>query len=105
MSHEIDTLAYSERGGSVWHGLGVPLDDSVDARTMIEQAGLDWQVEPVKLYTRKVRAINEQPLTGSSDRDGLHWFTPLLDTKAMIRSDTGAVLGTVSDGYQAIQNQ
>jgi phage/plasmid-like protein (TIGR03299 family) len=97
MSHEIDTLAYSERGGSVWHGLGVPLNDSVDARTMIEQAGLDWEVEPTKLFTRTLEHNVSSP--------DVWRYAPVRDTKAMIRNDTGAVLGTVSDGYQAIQNR
>ena len=97
MTHDIETLAYSRKGGSVWHGLGVPLDDSVDARTMIEQAGLDWEVEPTKLFTRTLEQNVSSP--------DVWRYAPVRGVKAMIRTDTGAVLGTVSDGYQAILNK
>jgi len=86
MSHELtssDTM-FSVRQRP-WHGLGTILDrPPVDVRDALLKAGLDWRVaqEPVHLP------------------DGCE----IPGFRANLRSDTGDVLGIVTDAYKVVQN-
>jgi phage/plasmid-like protein (TIGR03299 family) len=91
MAHEINftdgkaEMAYV--GAVPWHGLGQSLTHDSDMATWRREAGFEWEAlrAPVHYETK----------TGDTyymdDRDVLY------------RSDTDAVLGIVSDGYQIVQ--
>ena len=56
MTHEVESLAYvkhTERDVP-WHGLGVPVDRAMTAQEAIAFAGMDWEVEPRTVCTRRV---------------------------------------------------
>ncbi len=78
-----------------WHGLGTVLDHAPDSATAIEAAGLNWTVDQVPLVARKTIATPE----GDVVRD-----IEAPEHLANVRSDTGAILGIVGDGYKVIQN-
>lgn len=67
-----------------WHRLGTKLDQPATAREAIVAAGLDYEVK----------------LTPVSTFDGL----TIPKTMAVVRYDTQAVLGVVSDRYVPVQN-
>ena len=67
-----------------WHGLGTRLEEPATAREAIEVSGLDYLVELKKIETA----------------DG----TPIPQRKAVVRSDSGGVLGVVVNSYVPVQN-
>jgi phage/plasmid-like protein (TIGR03299 family) len=75
-------------GQSAWHGLGVTLPADSPVRYSIDDAitisGLDWSVE-----TRPV-CVDGREIAGH---------------KAIVRSDSGDVLGVVGDRYHPLQNR
>jgi phage/plasmid-like protein (TIGR03299 family) len=89
MPANVETMAYARSGGVPWHGLGRALDGVTDSDTMIHASGLDWSVELARITAA---GFGE---TGSAD---------VPDFRAVRRSDTGAVLGIVGDGYTPLQN-
>lgn len=102
--------AYFDTGFSVrepmWHGEGLVLDDYptgwADAR---EKAGLMWEPTLVPCYTRTVvdDLTEDAPVgtyVGQGDKpDTGSLFTPLEDHQLVVRDDTKAVLGVVSDQF------
>jgi phage/plasmid-like protein (TIGR03299 family) len=78
-----------------WHGLGLVLDDYPEnwdtARTL---AGLDWNPIEVPAYE-----------VGTIYADGRADVTMIEDFKQIKRSDTGARLAIVRDGYQLITHE
>ncbi len=74
-------------GKPAWHGLGVLVDRAATSAEAIGFAGLGWKVEKVPLRY---------------DWNGISFTTD--DTFAVVRSDTGAKLGTVGRVYQPVQN-
>jgi len=93
MAHNLST--YTDENGSTrhcmlslrespWHQLGQRIETPVGSSEAIKLAGLDWTVEKRGLYT-----------------DGLQ---PVPDHRAVIRTDTNAVLGIVKESYQQVQN-
>jgi phage/plasmid-like protein (TIGR03299 family) len=90
MAHEVDTMMYV--GATPWHGLGTYVgDEPVTTEIAYEMAGLDWTVEKHKVFT--------QP--------HLDWSEPeieLTDYRAIVRSDTKAILGLAGKDYHVFQN-
>lgn len=90
MSHMFET-GFSVREVP-WHGLGAVLDDYpgswAEARTL---AGLDWNPVEVPAYE-----------VGELYADGRATVSLIEDFKQIKRSDTGARLAIVRDGYQLI---
>ncbi|QDT29897.1 hypothetical protein Enr10x_52540 [Gimesia panareensis] len=88
MSHELATtngqssLMYV--GAPPWHRLGTKLDEPATAAEAIEAAGLNYRVDLRPLVTE----------------EGL----PVPQRKAVVRSDSNAVLGVVGNSYQPVQN-
>ena len=82
--HEVETMAYA--GEVPWHGLGTRVEGPAltDAREMLRQAGLDWEVELAKLTTE----------------DG----TLVEDHFATRRVSDRRILGVVGDKYTVLQN-
>lgn len=89
MSHMIDTsnernnIAYI--GAEPWHGLGQRLTEGADIPTWQREAGLDWSAmrAPVQYQNGELHTFNGKTV--------------------LFRSDTGAPLSVVSDGYQEVQ--
>ncbi|MDX1947408.1 MAG: DUF932 domain-containing protein [Pirellulaceae bacterium] len=71
-------------GETPWHGLGTRLDNPATAAEAIVAAGLDYEVD----------------LIGLTTLDGI----PVSQRKAVVRDDTGDVLGVVGNSYVPIQN-
>jgi phage/plasmid-like protein (TIGR03299 family) len=67
-----------------WHGLGTRLDNPVTSRQAIEAAGLDYELRLSTMVTA----------------DGF----PVPKRKAVVRDDTGVVLGVVGDRFVPVQN-
>ena len=88
MSHELATTnrrtSMMYAGEIPWHGLGTRLDEPATAREAIEAAGLN--------YLADLRDIETA--------DGI----PIPQRKAVVRSDTGDVLGVVGTSYVPVQN-
>ena len=88
MAHEIATTngrsAMAYFGDVPWHGLGTRLDEPATAAEAITAAGLDYRVDLKSLMT--------------ADGD----LVPA--RKAVVRGDTGQVLGVVGNSYQPLQN-
>jgi phage/plasmid-like protein (TIGR03299 family) len=73
---------------ALWHRLGVQVAEAVSSDDAIRMASLNWRVEKVA--------------TGYTWGDKSY---PMPDVFALVRSDTGAHLGTVGTRYQVIQNE
>lgn len=83
MSHEVESMF--SVGVEPWHGLGHVLESSPSCAEALTLAGLDWSVDL-------------QPLFAGDD---------LIDVpahRAVVRSDTGAVLGVVGDDFVPFGN-
>lgn len=88
MAHEIDTMMYS--GATPWHGLGKYVgNEPVTTDVAYKMAGLDWNVEKRDLFTYP---------------DNLSPAIEVTSNKAVVRMDTGSVLGVVGNGYRCFQN-
>jgi phage/plasmid-like protein (TIGR03299 family) len=88
MPHNLATTngrtAMMYTGEVPWHGLGTKLDAPATAEEAIVAAGLDYRVKMVPMRTD----------------DG----NPVIQRKAIVRSDTSDVLGVVGNGYVPVQN-
>lgn len=88
MAHELATTngrtAMMYAGEIPWHGLGTKLDEPATAREAIEAAGLDYLAELQDIQTT----------------DG----TPIPNRRAVVRSDSGDILGIVGNTYVPVQN-
>lgn len=93
MSHELDfnkdeaSIAYT--GDTPWHKLGKSFDKGFTSAQALKSAGLDYNVELQKLYTK-------QPGQQSLELDS---------HKAVVRTDTNATLGVVGNSYCPLQNK
>jgi len=67
-----------------WHRLGTVIPEPVSPAEALRLAGLTWTVEARGLYTDQLK--------------------PIIGHKALIRSDTGTVLGLATDSYSIVQN-
>jgi len=92
MAHMIDTTtgkaAIAYTGQTPWHGLGQQLTPGATIEQWTTQAGLDYSVieSPVHYQTPAVSELQVWPAR-----------------KVLSRSDTGAPLSVVSDGYNVVQ--
>lgn len=91
MAHELyqnanGSYAMAYVGAKGWHGLGQQLQPGADRETWLTAAGMDWEA-------RKVPVMYTTP-------DGLQTWA---DRVVIFRSDTGAPLAVMSDGYKEVQ--
>lgn len=90
MAHHFETGVFY--GEKPWHGLGTTLaDDDARRRSIVgtlEAAGLDWRVD------RHPLAVAGGPYDGAA----------VPDRYAIVRESDAAVLGTVGERYQCLQN-
>ncbi len=88
MSHDLaitnGQTAMMYAGETPWHGLGTKLEKPANAAEAISAAGLDYVVQLEPLITT----------------NGI----PVPKRKAVIRTDSNAVLGVVGNSYQPVQN-
>lgn len=88
MAHDLATTngkpAMMYAGEVPWHQLGTRLDEPATAREAIEAAGLNYLAE-----------LKDVQTVGG---------TPVPQRKAVVRSDTGDVLGVVGKSYVPVQN-
>lgn len=84
MSHMVETMAYA--GEVPWHGLGRKVPNNLTPEQMMEVAGVNWTVYERLSY---VFFEGNELATGQ---------------KALIRSDTMAVLSHVSKDWKTVQN-
>lgn len=101
MSHAISIRAngFAEMaftGQTPWHGLGQSLDANATVEQWIKASGFDWRVQRSKVRYQ-VQAADANGLT--PDTAVRVWD----DRHVLFRSDTGAPLGLVSDGYKVVQ--
>jgi phage/plasmid-like protein (TIGR03299 family) len=78
---------FSGRGEVPWHGIGAVLAGLPASEEAIKAARLDWTVERTEVFAANNRA---EAIPGY---------------KANVRSDTGEVLGIVSERYKVAQNR
>lgn len=91
MMDYVETMAYAKSGGVPWHGMGVPVDDDMEPRRMLEVAGLDWKVETVGFPDMSEQGI-----------------APYHDHKMLVRRNAegdDVVLDVVGKRYKPIQNE
>jgi len=96
MAHEITIrnngaaeMAYV--GEKPWHGLGQELQPGAPIETWLSAAGMDWTVQ-----RSKVRYATSKGATADA-------FAEWPDYHVLMRSDTKAPLGMVSDDYKVVQ--
>lgn len=80
--HNLETM-FSVRE-KPWHGLGTIVEDAPDSANALKLAGLNWYVEPTKIYANGKEIENYQ---------------------ANVRNSDGAVLGIVTNKYDIVQNE
>lgn len=95
MAHEIrSTDKFGEvrsNGQRAWHGLGIEIPEGLSAVEGVKKIGLDWNTELLPVYADRMTPDGVERIESKAHR--LH-----------VRSDTGGVLGMVSDSYGAVQN-
>lgn len=76
-----------------WHREGHVIQNAPTYEEALRIAGLDFEVEVVPDYIRK------------TTMDGDEYFVPSTTGQKVLRTDNGAELGTVGQGYHAVQNR
>lgn len=94
MSHELTIRANQSAemafvGETPWHGLGQQLTEGASIDQWTQAAGMEWRVK-----RSKVRYFANAEGTDQREIDDQH---------VLLRSDTGAHLGIVSDSYKVVQ--
>ena len=92
MGHEImENDNMFSVGQTPWHGLGIILDSPPTIEEGIATAKLDWEVAPIPLYA-KVKI-------------GEHFKGIDVQHRAILRQDTGEILGVVGPNWTPLQNR
>lgn len=84
MSADLESMFYAGRQ-KPWHGLGTQVSEALTSADAIRIAGLDWVVEPKRMYLA----------------DG----TEIKDFVANTRNVDNAVFGVVTEKYKIVQNK
>tara|TARA_R100001594_G_scaffold1044_2_gene4285 strand:- start:3857 stop:4855 length:999 start_codon:yes stop_codon:yes gene_type:complete len=87
----VETMAYA--GGTPWHGLGVPVEDTMTPEEMLKAAGLDWTVSKRPAYT--LGAPTWEPDTPLLQAIGHHFI---------VRDSDNKVLSACGEDYVPFQN-
>lgn len=92
MAHELESMFYvagktaeERERNKPWHGLGTSVETALTSAEALKIAGLDWEVNPKKLFTE-----------GGKEVPGF---------VANVRSSDESVLGVVSNKYKICQNK
>lgn len=98
MAHQIDTTSRTTASYASteveWHGLGQRMLPGASVEEWQKAAGMDYKVQ------RSVIRYATERLTADAP---LHNLKTIDDKIVLFRSDTGAALGVVSDGYKVVQ--
>jgi phage/plasmid-like protein (TIGR03299 family) len=89
MGHEVESM-FSTRV-TPWHGLGTIVNEALNSREALREAGLDWDVIQKPVYTQM--------------HNFQHDIQLMKGYKANIRSTDDAILGLVTDSYKVVQNR
>jgi phage/plasmid-like protein (TIGR03299 family) len=87
----VETMAYA--GEVPWHGLGVPVDDTMTPEEMLEAASLNWTVSKRPAYTIDSPAWSED--VGLLNAEGHHFI---------VRDSDNSVLSACGEDYVPFQN-
>lgn len=110
MSHEItstDSAAFALT--PAWHGLGTVLDHVPTSGEMREASGLTWEPVPVPILAQTPDVFDGERPDFLDDVSIGPWAldgaSAVPDRVALRRSDSGDVLGLVSEGYGIVPNR
>lgn len=92
MAHEVESLTYSQAGGTPWHGLGTAFNKEVSLKEAMKLAKLDWAVEKWPLEACRPKTDGPAPS---------HIPTT---SYATVRALDETVLGIVGQNYTVLQN-
>ncbi len=87
MAHEVQTMF--SVGAAPWHGLGHVLDQAPTVAEAITLAGLNWTVSLRPMWTTLDGGATPIPVPGQ---------------RAVLRGDTGSILGVVGGDFVPLQN-
>ena len=87
----VETMAYA--GEVPWHGLGVPVEDTMTPEEMLEAANLNWTVSKRPAYTINQPVWNED--VGLFNVEGHHFI---------VRDTDNSVLSACGEDYVPFQN-
>lgn len=92
MAHNLEIrngkASFAAKGEKAWHGLGTYVQNAMTAEEAIQLAHMDWEVEKKPIHIK----VGEE-------------FKHVEGFAANTRTDTGDVLGVVTDSYVAVQNR
>ena len=99
MAHQIEENdkfgEVRKNGERAWHGLGIEIPEGLNVTEGFDAIGLGWSTELIEVFGRRP----------AGNEDGTTQEIAIPDFRAHIRSDTGNVLGIVSNDYRPIQNK
>jgi phage/plasmid-like protein (TIGR03299 family) len=104
MAHNIDTttgraaIAFRGSRNDIWHRMGQEMAAGMSTQEWATAAGLDWQA---RMATALVDLSG--PEFAHLDTNVMHGHHTVEGVRHIVRSDTGAVLGTASDRYVPVQ--
>ena len=104
MAHDISGAAFSNEGA--WHGLGTVVPRNMEPEEGFKLAGLDWELVPTPMYLGESQSMLVSEPDGTlrnCEKTVLGRRVP--NRAALVRSDTGAILGTGSEAYTPFQNR
>ena len=91
MAAAVETMAFA--GEVPWHGLGVPVEDTMTPEEMLEAAGLNWTVSRRPAYSIKEPVWHEN--VGLVNAEGHHFI---------VRDTDNSVLSACGNDYVPFQN-
>lgn len=101
MAHEIYqdaagqySFAWAEGGAVPWHGLGQTVKKNASREAWLKAAGYLWSILQAPVQYEAVLTGKKKPVLAQDSQSFVNY-----------RSDTGAPLGVVSDGYKIVQPQ
>jgi phage/plasmid-like protein (TIGR03299 family) len=104
MAHNIDRSkgldAFFAVGEKAWHGLGQIVQDVPTSDKAIKLAGLDYEVTKVPMFAQR---DNKDFNPEYRDITNCNWIRNP-NVFSTFREDTGALLGTVGNRYEVLQN-
>lgn len=107
MAHELATRANGSAamafiGETPWHKLGQSVTKGAPLETWAREAGLEWRaLESVVHFQTGETASGEYRADGSPIMVPVYGMVD--DKKVLYRSDTGAALSVMGDGYKTVQ--
>jgi len=93
-----DSFAFTGSRQGIWHRLGQEVGNDITPAEMMKQAGADWEVLKYRNFvTLPLLDDKGQPIKGKTKKVETDRFS-------LVRSDTQALLDTVSEDWQITQN-